>query len=62
MFYLIMHLTHFIYAYMTQEGRKEIFYLTTHLTHFIYDVRHMDHSDSERGNTLLSLYGLFFSD
>ena len=47
-----------------KEGRKEMFYLMTHSTHFIlrlYGVRHMvkDHSDSERGNPLLS-HGLLF--
>ena len=38
---------------------KEVFYLTTHSTHFylqLYIGRHMvkDHSDSERGNLLLT--------
>ena len=51
MFYLTMHSTHFIYAYMEGSvlfndtlntfylwlyGRKEVFYLTMHSTHFIY--------------------------
>ena len=35
-FYLTTHSTHFIYSYMTLEGRKEMVYLTTHSTHFIY--------------------------
>ena len=48
-----------IYIFKERKG-KEMFYLTTHSTHFIlrlYGVGHMvkDHSDSERGNTLLPL-------
>ena len=46
-------------------GSKVLFYLLTHITRFnlrLYDIGHMvkDHSDSERGNLLLPLYGLFF--
>ena len=40
------------------------FYLMMHTTHVLqlYDVRYVvkDHSDSERGNPLLSLHGLLF--
>ena len=39
-FLLMMHLTHFIYSYMSDTVKN--------------------HSDSERGNPLLSLYGLLF--
>ena len=53
-----------------KDHRKEIrkkgnVYLTMHSTHFIYAymvLGHMvkDHSDSKRGNPLLSLHGLLF--
>ena len=43
-----------------KKGRKEVFYLTTNSTHFIYGYMVKDHSDSERGNQLLSLHGLLF--
>ena len=63
MFCLMTPSIHFIYSYV---GRKEMFYLTTHSTHFyfrLYGIRHMvkDHSDSEKGNPLMSLHGLLFS-
>ena len=43
-----------------------MFYLMTHPTHFIYGyissdiIMVINHSDSERGNRLLPLHGLFF--
>ena len=49
------------------KGRKEgKCYLMTHSTHFylrFYGVGHMviDHLDSQKGNLLLPLHGLFFS-
>ena len=42
-----------------------MFYLATHSSHFylrLYGIEHMikDHSDSERGNPLPPLHGLFY--
>ena len=47
-----------------KERRKEMFYLTTLDTFLVllYGVRHMveEHSDSEKGNSLLPPHGLLF--
>ena len=62
---LLTGLVNVVKSIDNMEGRKEMFYLMTHSTHFIYGymdgTRHMvkDHSDSERGNTLLP-HGLLF--
>ena len=37
-----------------------MFYLTIHSTHFIDGHIVKDHSNSERGNSLLPLYGFFY--
>ena len=62
LFICIMY--HFHHLHANEGRRKEMFYLMTHSTHFIYGyygVRHMvkGHSDSERGNPLLSHKLLF---
>ena len=49
MFYLTMHLTHFIYGYMVvkdhsdSEREREMFYLTTHSTHLVREETHCCH-------------------
>ena len=48
-----------IYIANANISRKEIFYLMTNSKHFIYGYMVKDHSDSEKGNPLLS-HGLFF--
>ena len=40
--------------------RKEMFYLSRHSTHFIYGYMVKDHGDSQKGNSVLPLYGLLF--